>query len=165
MESYCKSGRGLHHTIQLNSGNTSHLTLNPGHPIGHPGLTPTTHATTASQLSLLSGVQRLYCNATALSDTLDARTSSILLLGGELPTGARCSGQGETGCAGSLQSLKERCIRNQLPASAAPAVFLRRVILQPSSEVVGEALPAAGGRNREASSEGQRVVGGRCLLE
>ena len=58
-------------------GDHGHLTLNPGHLIGHPGLTPTTHARTASQLSLLSGVQMLSCTATALPDTLDARTSCL----------------------------------------------------------------------------------------
>ena len=76
-----------------------------------------------------------------------------------LPAGARCSGQGDTDCAGSLQSLKERCIRNWLPASPAPTVFLRCVILQPTSEDVGEALPAAGGGNWELSSEAQWLVG------
>ena len=83
----------------------------------------------------------------------------------ELPVVARGSSQGETGCAGSLQSQKGRCLRHQLPASAAPMVFSRYITLRPSSKVAGKALPAAGGGDREASSEGQQVVRGRCLPE
>ena len=64
--------------------------------------------------------------------------------------GAWCSSQGETSCTGSLQSPKELCIRHQL---------------RPSSEVAGEALPAAGGGDREASGKGQWVVRGHCLPE
>ena len=82
-----------------------------------------------------------------------------------LTVGAECSGQGETGCAGSLQSPKERCVRLRLPASAAPTVFPWRITLWPLSEVAGEALPAAGGGDREASCEEQRVVGSHCSSE
>ena len=79
------------------------------------------------------------------------------LPGGELPAGARCSGQGETGCWEF--TVCDRADRHRLPSSAAPTVFLQRVSLRPSSEVAGETLPAAGGGDREASGEGQRVVG------
>ena len=81
-------------------GGRGHLTLNPGHPIGHPGLTPTTHAITTSQLSLLSGVWSLSCAVMALPDTLDARTSCLnpSLPGWELHADVRCSSHGETGC-------------------------------------------------------------------
>ena len=58
-------------------GGRCHLTLNPGHPIGHPSLTPTTHATTVSQLLLLAGVRNLSCTATALPNILDACTSCL----------------------------------------------------------------------------------------
>ena len=51
--------------------------------------------------------------------------------------GTRCSGQGETSCAGSLLSPKEQCFKHRLPASAAPMVFPRRITLQPSSEFTG----------------------------
>ena len=56
-------------------------------------------------------------------------------------------------------------LRHRLPASAAPTVFRRRITLRPSSKVTGDALPAAGGGNREASGEEQQMVGDRCMIQ
>ena len=58
-------------------GGRGHLMLNPGRPIRPPALTPTTHATTVSQLSLLAAVWIISATATALPDILDACTSCL----------------------------------------------------------------------------------------
>ena len=89
-------------------GGRGHLTLNSGHPIGHPGLTPTTHATTVSQLSLLPACGTF----PPLRHNQTKRCTHIL-------SGSQYSSQGETGCAGSLQSPKEQGVRHGLPASTA----------------------------------------------
>ena len=99
----------------------------------------------------------LHCNGT----TGHFRSTHIVCFGYL----ARRHDQSETGCAGSLQSLKKWRVRHRLPASAAPTVFPQRITLQPLSEVAGEVLPAVGGGDLEASGEGQWVVGGCCLPE
>lgn len=63
-----------------------------------------------------------------------------------LPADTWRSGQGDTGCAGSLQAPKERCVRHWLPGPAVPC--LRGTPFDPRARSL----------DREASSEGQRAL-------
>ena len=113
--------------------------------------------------TFLSDINKHNCGPSALRQDVrryHVDTEPPSLPGGESYPHAHGTAARVRPAAGSLQSPKEQCVRHRLPASATPTVFPRRIILRSSCE----ALPAAGGGDREASGEGQRAAACRRIL-